>query len=202
MLNFVYAIIFCMIGMCLFDTYYVPTTLVVSSWIWSPLNIRAIPKSEISGFSSVSNKTLLVLRSLWIILNLESWWRYKILRAISMMISKHFLQFNNELPVWSTTKNFSSVLKIRCFMYFKIILWTYIIRENKINECNRSLERSHTKNEGIQVFVGHGLINQHLFSLLNKVLKPGPDCTVRPEKPQTVHFCGSFNIKNHSKGKK
>ena len=107
MLNFVYAIIFCMTGMCLFDTYYVPTTLVVSSWIWSPLNIRAIPKSEILGFSSVSNKTLLVLRSLWIILNLESWWRYKIPRAISMMISKRFLQFNNELLVWSTTKFFS-----------------------------------------------------------------------------------------------
>ena len=36
----------------------------------------------------------------------------------------------------------------------------------------------------------------------NKVLKPGPDRTVRPENPQTVHFYGSFSIKNRSIGKK
>ena len=35
-----------------------------------------------------------------------------------------------------------------------------------------------------------------------KVLKPGPDRTVRPENPQTVHFYGSFSIKNRSMGKK
>ena len=34
------------------------------------------------------------------------------------------------------------------------------------------------------------------------VIKPGPDRTVRPEKPRTAHFCGSFSIKNRSRGQK
>ena len=33
------------------------------------------------------------------------------------------------------------------------------------------------------------------------VLKPGPDRTVQPEKPRTVHFCDSFSLKNRSMGK-
>ena len=98
--------------MCLSDTYYVPTTLVVMSWIWSPLIIRAMPKSEILGFISPSRRTLLVLRSLWIILNLESWWRYKIPRAIPITISKCFLQFSNELLVRSTTLIHFNVFKM------------------------------------------------------------------------------------------
>ena len=98
--------------MCLSDTYYVPTTLVVMSWIWSPLIIRAMPKSEILGFISPSRRTLLVLRSLWIILNLESWWRYKIPRAIPITISKRFLQFSNELLVRSTTLIHFNVFKM------------------------------------------------------------------------------------------
>jgi hypothetical protein len=56
-------------------TYYVPTTLFVSASIWSTPNSLAIPKSEILGFISLSNNMLLALRSLWIILSLESWWR-------------------------------------------------------------------------------------------------------------------------------
>ena len=187
MLNFVCDFIFVWLACVCLILIMFPTTLVVSSWIWSPLNIQAIPKSEILGFSSMSNKTLLVLRSLWIILNLESWWRYKIPRTISIMISKRFLQFNNELLVWSTTTIFSSVLKIRCFMYFKIILWTYIIKENKINECNRSLERSHTKNEGVQAFVGHVLMNQHLFFLLNATAK-------KLDKISMLKFCNQHNF--------
>ena len=90
--------------LCMFNTYYVSTTLVVLSWVWPSLNIRAMPKSEILGFISASSRTLLVLRSLWIIFNLESWWRYKIPWAIPMMISKRLLQFRNELFVWSTIK--------------------------------------------------------------------------------------------------
>ena len=35
-----------------------------------------------------------------------------------------------------------------------------------------------------------------------KVLKPGPDCMVQPEKPRTTHFCSSFSLKNRSMGKK
>ena len=33
-------------------------------------------------------------------------------------------------------------------------------------------------------------------------MKPGPDRIVRPEKPRTVHFCGSFSLKNRSMKKK
>ena len=36
----------------------------------------------------------------------------------------------------------------------------------------------------------------------SKVLKPEPDRMVRPGKPQTAHFCGSFRLKNRSMGKK
>ena len=36
----------------------------------------------------------------------------------------------------------------------------------------------------------------------SKILKPRTDRMVRPEKPQTVHFCGSFSLKNRSMGKK
>ena len=44
----------------------------------------------------------------------------------------------------------------------------------------------------------------HCMCLIHatKVFKPGPDRTVRPEKPRTVHFCGSFSIKNRSMSKK
>ena len=34
------------------------------------------------------------------------------------------------------------------------------------------------------------------------LMKPRPDRTVRPEKPQTVHLCGSFSLKNRSMRKK
>ena len=40
------------------------------------------------------------------------------------------------------------------------------------------------------------------FDYKCKVLKPGPDRTVRPGKPQTTHFCDSFSLKNRSMGKK
>ena len=39
-------------------------------------------------------------------------------------------------------------------------------------------------------------------AMLSMVMKPGPDRTVRPEKPRTAHFCGSFSIKNRSRGQK
>lgn len=56
-------------------TYYVPTTLFVFTSFASLLKILANPKSEIFGFMSLSNKILLVFRSLWTICSLESWWR-------------------------------------------------------------------------------------------------------------------------------
>ena len=110
--------------LCMFYTYYVPTTLVVLSWVWPSLNIRAMPKSEILGFISTSSKTLLVLRSLWIIFNLESWWRYKIPRAIPIMISKRLLQFRNELPVWSTIKFVQAYSKCDVIVLRYVVLST------------------------------------------------------------------------------
>lgn len=56
-------------------THYVPTTIFVSASVWSLPKLLAIPKSEILGFISWSSKMLLALRSLWIILSIESWWR-------------------------------------------------------------------------------------------------------------------------------
>ena len=49
------------------------------------------------------------------------------------------------------------------------------------------------------------LIWMHIpqFSLVgSKVLKPGPDRMVWSGKPQTVHFCSSFSLKNRSMRKK
>ena len=54
-------------------TYYVPTTLRVLISVSSLPNILAMPKSEILGVISLSKRMLLVLRSLWMILYLESW---------------------------------------------------------------------------------------------------------------------------------
>lgn len=58
-------------------THYVPATRFVFAFCWLSLNILAMPKSVILGLISSSSKTLLALRSLWIIFSLESWWRYR-----------------------------------------------------------------------------------------------------------------------------
>jgi len=58
--------------MILSKHYSVPTTLLVLAVASSPPKILAVPKSEILGFISLSRRTLLAFRSLWIILNLES----------------------------------------------------------------------------------------------------------------------------------
>ena len=41
-----------------------------------------------------------------------------------------------------------------------------------------------------------------LLPPLGKVLKSGPDCTVRLGKPRTAHFCGSLSLKNPFMAKK
>ena len=119
--------------MHVYYTYYVPTTLVVLSWVWSSLNIRALPKSEILGFILASSRTLLALRSLWIIFSLESWWRYKTPRAIPRMISKRFFQFRNDALVWSTIRFCSTVYQIWCnsvkicgFRYYKDFFFSFL----------------------------------------------------------------------------
>lgn len=72
--------------------YYVPTTLFVLVSLPFPPKILAKPKSDIFGFISESNKILLALRSLWIILNRESSWRYSSPRAIPMTMFWRLLQ--------------------------------------------------------------------------------------------------------------
>lgn len=65
-------------------TYYVPTTLLVLASIWLPPKILAVPKSDIFGFISSSNSTLLAFKSLWMILSRESSWRYWMPLAIPL----------------------------------------------------------------------------------------------------------------------
>ena len=72
-------------------------------------------------------------------------------------------------------------------MYFKYILWTYIIKENRTDEGNMFFKRRDTKNEGVQAFVGHVVISQHLFFLLNATTKI-----------LTRFLCWSFAIKTTS----
>ena len=52
----------------------------------------------------------------------------------------------------------------------------------------------------------YGTENSFLFSFSHsqncKVLNPGPDHTVRLEKPRIAHLCGSFGLKNPFMGKK
>ena len=58
-------------------TYNVPTVLLVLASIWLLPKILPVPKSEILGFISSSNKKLLAFKSLWMILSRESSWRYR-----------------------------------------------------------------------------------------------------------------------------
>ena len=67
-------------------TYYVPTTLLVLAIFWFSEKILAIPKSDIFATMSWSNNTLLGFKSLWMILSLESSWRYKSPLAIPLIM--------------------------------------------------------------------------------------------------------------------
>lgn len=86
-------------------TYYVPTTLRVLISVSSLPNILAIPKSEILGVISLSKRMLLALRSLWMILYLESWWRYSKPRAIPSIIRYRVCQSSSLLLVVSGNKD-------------------------------------------------------------------------------------------------
>lgn len=63
-----------------------PTTFRVLISVSSLPNILAKPKSEILGVISLSRRTLLAFISLWMILYLESWWRYSNPRAMPSTI--------------------------------------------------------------------------------------------------------------------
>ena len=63
-----------------------PTTRLVFAWFCPISKALANPKSDILGFISLSNRTLLALRSLWITLSRESSWRYKIPFAIPLIM--------------------------------------------------------------------------------------------------------------------
>lgn len=75
-------------------TYYVPTIILVFTWAWLPLKILAIPKSEILGFISSSKRMLAALRSRWMMLSRESWWRYAMPLAVPNIILCLFSQSN------------------------------------------------------------------------------------------------------------
>ena len=82
-------------------TYYDPTILAVLVPFSLPAKILAIPKSEIFGFMSESNNTLLGFRSLWMILRQESSCKYEMPRAIPLMMLRRVFQSNWALVVES-----------------------------------------------------------------------------------------------------
>ena len=94
----------------LWVTYYVPTTLRVLISASSLPNILAMPKSEILGVISLSRRILLVFKSLWMILYLESWWRYSKPRAIPSIIRYRVCQSSSLLLA------VSEVTKIGCYL--------------------------------------------------------------------------------------
>ena len=65
-----------------------------------------------------------------------------------------------------------------------------------------ALELFSLMDNGNPLFTSTILARQNSIVLFGMVMKPGPDRTVRPEKPRTAHFCGSFSIKNRSRGQK
>ena len=73
------------------------------------------------------------------------------------------------------------------FMHFKYIHSTYMTKESKTYACNKFMERKRTKNEGVQAFVWHVLINQHHFFLLNATTK-------NFDKIPMLKFCNQHNF--------
>lgn len=77
--------------------YYVPMILPVLAVSSFFLKILAIPKSDILGFISASNKMLLTFRSLWITVYIENSWRYRRPCVIPSMTRTRFSQSNDKL---------------------------------------------------------------------------------------------------------
>lgn len=77
---------------CRTSTYNVPTTRLVFPLVSLSVKILAMPKSDIFGFMSLSNRILLVFKSRWMILNLEYLWRYRRPWAIPSMMCMRLLQ--------------------------------------------------------------------------------------------------------------
>ena len=93
-------------------TYYVPTIRPVFASCSSFLKILAIPKSDIFGFISLSNKMLLALRSRWIIVKFEYSWRYRSPWVTPSMMSTRFLQSKRLRLVGSATSQINTLLVI------------------------------------------------------------------------------------------
>ena len=91
-----------------YDTYYVPTTLLVAfpSGLFE-LNIFASPKSEILGFISLSKRMLLGLRSRCMTRNLECLCRQRSPSAIPSIITRRLLQSSKDFL-------FSSAESVKC----------------------------------------------------------------------------------------
>ena len=134
-------------------TYYVPTTRLVFAWSWSPQNILAMPKSDIFGLISLSNKMLLAFRSLWIIVNLESWWRYIIPLATPWII----LNLVGHWTIDFLAESDKNIME----------QGTYADLFVEFCKHYEKLETECTKEEVIQAFVGQVLVNQHLLIFMN-----------------------------------
>jgi len=86
-------------------THNVPTIIFVFPSISSLPTVLANPKSDIFGLKSSSRRTLLALRSLWMILSRESSWRYVSPLASPQIMLKRFFQ-SSDLPLaWSAFHN-------------------------------------------------------------------------------------------------
>lgn len=83
-------------------SYYVPTTLLAVACVAFDGNILAMPKSEILGFSSESNRILLAFKSLWMMRNREWLWRYRSPCAIPSTILVLVFHFSDVLLIGST----------------------------------------------------------------------------------------------------
>ena len=113
------------------DTHYVPTTRWVFAFCWLSSKILAIPKSAILGFISTSNKIFPTLRSLWIMVILESLWRYRSPLATPLMILNRVAQSNDNFL--ESSKKQTNVSK----KYF----WAILQNHGLLLECvPKSLE--------------------------------------------------------------
>lgn len=150
-------------------TYYVPTTLSVLASSWFPPKILAVPKSDIFGFISLSNKTLLAFISRWMILSRESSCRYKRPLAVPVIMFARFAQSSSLLLFGS---GFVKVRKHKLLRQWKHPLMYCYARSRTIGmkhmENLRSIhqkteDRELTKQEGIKASVGQVLIDKKLF---------------------------------------
>lgn len=112
--------------------------MAVLMWLLSSWNDLAKPKSAILARSFVSNKMLLALMSLWIILIFEFSCRYTNASAVPMIISYLFSQFSS-LPLFLSVMCWNSLETLR---FHKKQLRTINHKHFILKEC-RSVWHKH-----------------------------------------------------------